>query len=178
MLTQIENDLRLRVEDIQYLPQHRCPWCDAPGVPTPQGTWYSPWMVLGPGACALDAWGDHLAYVRFACGRDCHPRGSLRAARLGDALLPLAFASPQEARVLGVLPDRLNADRVRQAVNFLAAHANPERTAGEDALAHTVYALAAGAVSPETALRKIRTWASPPAPAFSKNGGPAHVRRR
>lgn len=178
MLAEPTLEIPWKFADIQYLPTHRCPLCDAPGVPTLDGRWYSPWLVLGPGACALDAWGDHLAYLRFACERACHPRGSLRVAKLGDAILPLEFASPEEARAFGLPADQMNANRLRQAVQFLAQHADPTYTAKEDPLAHAVYALSAGILSPEAALRIIRQANSLPIHAFSKNGGSHHVRGR
>lgn len=151
----VVNGTDTRLDAIQHMPRHRCPICGAAGISAPNGSWYSPWVALGSGPCALDAWSDHIGYVRFACGRNCHPPGSLRVARLGDAILPVDFVSRTEAAAIDLPADQTNAKRVRAAVAYLAAHTGPEHYS-EDPLVHVVYALAAGSIGPEKALRRIR----------------------
>ena len=121
----------LQVEAIQYLPRHRCPQCQAPARTIPGGAWFRAYQDYF--GTALSYWQDHLGYVYFQCDCRHHPEfsGSLRVARLGDAILPVHFK-----RGAGTL-DRpeiaeTNAERVSQAVKFLAAHANPALTAGSD----------------------------------------------
>ena len=148
----------LRVEDIQYLPDHRCPQCNAPARTTESGAWirpYEDWF-----GTALRYWQDHLGYVYFQCNCQHHPefRWGLRVARLGDAILPIHFADVKEAYSLGMEPAALNAERTRHAVSFLAAHADPGRSAGTDWLAHTLYALAAGGTSPERVRKELHAW--------------------
>ncbi len=41
---QKHNRLALRVEDIQYLPEHRCPQCQAPAMTTLEGEWIKPFQ--------------------------------------------------------------------------------------------------------------------------------------
>jgi hypothetical protein len=96
-------------------------------------------------------WQDHIAYVKFNC--DCHKYGSMRVARLGDAITPLEFVSIEEARVLGRRPDVINAERTAQAVRYLAEHTAGTRM---DYLTHTIYKLAAGSLAPDAGLRQLR----------------------
>ena len=149
---------QLRIEDIQYLPHHHCPQCGAPARTTQSGAWirpYEDWF-----STALSYWQDHLGYAYFQCDCRHHPefRGALRVARLGDAILPVHFVNVQEAHNAGEEPAVLNAERTRQAVTFLAAYADPQHTAGSDWLAHTLYALAAGGINPETVRQELQGW--------------------
>jgi hypothetical protein len=152
------NHLELRVEDIQYLPYHRCPQCAAPPRTTENGVWLRPYQDWF--GTALSSWLDHLGYACFQCDCRYHTqlRGSLRVARLGDAILPMQFDDGTVARQLGLEPALINADRVHQAVTFLAEHADPAFTAGSDWLSHTLCALASGGVSPEGVRRDIQRW--------------------
>jgi hypothetical protein len=152
------NQLELRVTDIQYLPYHRCPQCGAPPRTTETGAWMRPYQDWF--GTALSGWLDHLGYVYFQCDCRHHPQfqGSLRVARLGDAILSLNFDDGTVTRQAGLEPAMINADRVRQAVNFLAQNADPAFTAGSDWLAHELYALAAGGISPEAAWLEVQEW--------------------
>jgi len=151
--------LDLHAADIQYLPQHRCPACGAAPAAAPDGAWFQPYQDWY--GTALRFWSDHLGYLHFQCA--CHHApgfapGTLRAARLGDAVIPLAFDDGALARTIGLTAVQINTARISQAVAFLARHADPARTAGADALAHTLYAVSAGALSPDQAKREIERW--------------------
>jgi hypothetical protein len=152
------NHIDFQEADIQYLPSHRCPRCRALPRTTRSGDWIKPYQDWF--GTALSYWLDHIGYVQFQC--DCrHHRqfsGSLRVARLGDAILPLHFDDGTIARKIGVETAIVNADRVRQAVTFLAKHGDPTRTAGSDWLAHTLNALAAGEISPDMARGELNRW--------------------
>lgn len=149
---------QMRVEDIQYLPHHCCPQCGAPARTTESGAWIRPYQDWF--GTALRFWQAHLGYVYFHCNCQHHPelRGVLRVARLGDAILPVSFVDSATAAKAGQTPAEANAHLTRQAVSFLAAHADPAYTAGSDWLAHTLYALAAGRISPERVRRQLQGW--------------------
>jgi hypothetical protein len=140
----------MNTPNVQYIPTHTCPECGAEAITNARGDWFTPWMILGSGSCALDKWQDHIAYVKFNC--DCHKYGSMRVARLGDAITPLEFVSIEEAREMGRRPDEINAERTAQAVQYLAVNA---AGTGVDFLTDTVYKLVAGSLAPDAALRKI-----------------------
>lgn len=146
------------VEDIQYLPHHRCPKCGAPARTTENGAWIKPYQDWF--GTTLHFWQDHLGYAYFQCDCQHHPelRRALRVACLGDAILPVSFVDAATAAQSGQTPAGANADLTRQAVSFLAAHADPAHTAGSDWLAHTLYALAAGGISPERVHRELQRW--------------------
>ncbi len=149
-----------QISEIQYLPDHRCPQCGAAGRTTASGAWFQPYQDYF--GSELRYWQDHLGYVYFQC--DCQHQANivqgLRVVRLGDAILPVPFVDGRIARSQGQRPDGINAGRVRQAVAFLAAEADPEHTAGSDWLMHTLVALAAGGLSPEVARRQLCDWIS------------------
>jgi hypothetical protein len=144
-----QNPPELRLTDIQYLPHHRCPSCQAPARTTKSGAWLTPYQDWF--GSPLRYWQDHLGYVNFKCICQHHSELSegLRVARLGDAILPVHFVPWNAA---------LNAQRIQQAVQFLAAHADPSFTAESDWLAHTLHALAAGGLSPAAARRQLEAW--------------------
>lgn len=149
------SQLDLRVEQIMVLPHgQRCPACGAPGVPTQSGEWFIPFIDFYDSQ--LQTWVGHLGYLRFACGRRCHRHGGLRVARLGDAVVPVPFVDWPEARAAGARPDEINAGRVASAVAFLVVQADPQAIAGEDLLAHILYAVAAGRLGPALARKRIR----------------------
>jgi len=154
-----QNQLELLVTDIQYLPYHRCPNCGASARTTETGAWIRPYQDWF--RTALSSWLDHLGYVYFQCGCQHHAqfKGALRIARLGDAIIPVHFDDGTLARLFKDEPAVINADRVRQAVNFLANNADPAFTMENDWLAHELYALAAGGISPELVKREILAWA-------------------
>lgn len=136
------NDTRFNPRQIQYLPRHRCPKCGARPVIMSTGGWFQPYQdwfntVLGN-------WQAYLGYVRFQCNCQHHPefRGVLRVVRLGDAILPVHFADLAAAREIGLEPAQINAQRTRQALAFLAAHADPAYTQGTDWPAQRLSALA------------------------------------
>jgi hypothetical protein len=83
---------------------------------------------------------------------DPYLAGSLRVARLGDALLPVSFVSMYSADLAkwGMHAAAVNNERVRQAVQFLAANADQKALTGTDPLKALVYAVFAGR-SPESA---------------------------
>lgn len=149
-----------QLDEIQYLPHHRCPQCGAAGRTTPSGAWFQPYQDYF--ASELRYCQDHLGYVYFQC--DCqiqpHIQRGLRVARLGDAILPVPFVDGQAARNQGQRPDEINAGRIRQAVVFMAAEADPGRTGGSDWLMHILVALAAGGLSPDVARRQLSDWIS------------------
>jgi hypothetical protein len=152
------NRLELRVEDIQYIPFHRCPKCAAAPRTTESGAWLRPYQDWF--GTILSGWQDHLGYVYFQCNCRHHSQFStaLRVARLGDAILPMHFDDGRLSRQFQVELASLNADRVRQAVAFLAKHADPAFTSGTDWLAHLLYSLAGGGISPAAARREIQGW--------------------
>jgi hypothetical protein len=153
------NLLHLQVTDIQYIPYHRCPQCGALPRTIETGAWirpYQDWFHT-----ALSGWVDHLGYVYFQCNCRHHPQfqGALRVARLGDAILPVHFDDGSLARQVGWEVATLNAERVRQAVTFLAQYADPTFTLGSDWLLQILYSLTSGGINPEEAKIEILRWA-------------------
>jgi hypothetical protein len=146
----------LRVEDIQYFPDHRCPLCGAPAATDLRGEWYAPYKDYF--GTALRGWETYFGYVWFACNCDHKPGPGIRVARLGDAMIPLAFSGREEAKSVGLDLDVLNARQVAQAVDFLAKHADLRRTAECDELRLMLFDVASGALSPDEAHRRIQTW--------------------
>ena len=147
-----------QVAEIQYLPHHHCPLCGAIGRTTASGAWYQPYQDYF--ASELRYWQDHLGYIYFHCECQLQPniQSGLRVARLGDAILPVPFVDSRVARNLGQRPDRINADRIRQAVSFLAAEADPKYTSGSDWLMQTLVALLTGGLSPQAARGELQGW--------------------
>jgi len=126
MATQL-NDTPFNLQQIQYLPRHRCPKCDSQPKRSKSGFWFQPyqdWFNTD-----LGSFQDHLGYVFFQCSCRHHPefRGVLRVVRLGEAILPVHFAGFSDARIAGVEPTEINSQRTRQALVFLAQHADPDR---------------------------------------------------
>ena len=153
------NNIELQVADIQYIPYHRCPKCGAHARMIETGAWiwpYQDWFHT-----ALSSWLDHLGYVYFQCGCRHHPQfqGGLRIAHLGDAIVPVEFDDGTLAHQFGLETATFNAERVRQALNFLAQYANPTFTGGMDWLLQKLYSLSAGVISPEKAKCEILRWA-------------------
>ncbi len=150
---QEQNHLALLASDIQYLPNHVCPKCGAAAETDRVGQWLTPYQDWYH--TTLSSWIRNLGYVHFQC--DCFS-GSLRVARLGDAIIPIEFDNGSLAKRLGMDTAWINADRMRQAVSFLARYTDPEFTSGSDKLAHILYAFAAGAFSPDEARIRIEQW--------------------
>jgi hypothetical protein len=83
--------------------------------------------------------------------------GSLRVARVGEAVIPLEFIGPYGGAMVnfGMTALAVNAARTRQAVRFLCANANPDRLAGTDTLKMAIFEVAGGK-SPEAAYETIK----------------------
>ncbi len=123
--------LAFHASQILYFPTHGCPQCGARPVPFAGGSLYEPFRNLFGAGMEYD---QCFGYLRFACS--CHlnmssetdPRlaGSLRVARLGNALLPISFESIYSAALVkwGMRAAEVNNARVCQAVQFLADHAD------------------------------------------------------
>ena len=151
-----QKSLDLSVEAIQYFPEHRCPRCGAPATYNARGRWYVPYQDYF--GSALKGWEPYFGYVYFACACAHQPGPGLRVARLGDALIPLGFSGRVTARSVGLELDVLNAQEVAQAVDFLAKHADPSRTAAHDELQRMLFEVASGALGPEEAHQRIQAW--------------------
>lgn len=108
------------IESIQYLPNHRCPLCAAPGIQTLYGI-FLPYQELFGGSLARVQ--DHFGYVWFACACPHKPGPGLRVARWGDAILPLAFVGDRQGEQLD---GEINAGRVEAAIQFLTVHARKQ----------------------------------------------------
>ncbi len=150
------NQLPLDAGSIQYVPGHTCPRCHAPAIATSDGAWIKPYQDWY--TTSLSQWLPNLGYVAFWCDCELLPEtmpGSMRVAVLGDAILPLPFDDGTLASHLGLKPSAVNADRIAQAVAFLSAHADPQRTCGNDPLLHIVYAVSAGNISPDLARYRL-----------------------
>jgi hypothetical protein len=139
------------IDQIQYFPIHVCPQCGAKPVRLACGDLYEPFRNLFGAFMEYDA---YFGYVKFDCS--CHLNmsgetdqqlaGSLRVARVGDALLPVSFVSSYSADLAtwGMHAADVNNARVRQAVQFLAASADQQAMTGSDALKTLVYGVSAG----------------------------------
>ena len=143
--------LVFRASQILYFPTHVCPQCGAKAVTHPGGQLYQPFQILNGIGMEYD---PYFGYVRFDClchlnmssQMDPQLAGSMRVARVGDAMLPVSFVSKGSASLStwGLQVAVVNNARVRQAVQFLAATANQRAVAGTDALKALVYAISAG----------------------------------
>jgi hypothetical protein len=131
-----QNQIELHVTDIQYVPYHRCPKCGALARMTETGAWIRPYQDWYN--TALSNLLDHLGYVYFQCGCRHHPQFqcALRIAHMGGAIVPVEFDDGTLAHQFGLETAILNAERVRQAVNFLVQYANPTFTGKTDCLLH------------------------------------------
>ena len=150
------------IDQIQYFPTYVCPRCGVKPVRSASGDLYQPFRNLFGGSMEYDA---YFGYVKFDC--ICHlnmssetdPQlaGSLRVARMGDALLPVSFVSSYSADLAtwGMHAADVNNARVRQAVQFLAANADQQAMTGSDALKTLVYGVSAGQ-PPERAYEALK----------------------
>jgi len=167
--------------EIQYIPDHRCPTCGAPGEPyAPLGprlpdapAWIGVWRYYGEDMSpVMKGWEVCVGYVLFHCRCPHHSGRSLRVAHLGDAFLPLTFVddwnspcSSEAARTEPSVVAALNRALVARTVQYLAEHADPGRLGAVDRLRRLLFAVASGDEPPEHAYHTIRTWAQPPAQA-------------
>lgn len=153
--------LVLRADQIGYLPGLRCSNCGA-GLIAKDGQLYRPFQALAGPAQEYDRC---FGYLSFDCtcplniSQEGNPalRGTLRVARLGDAVLPLDFVTSGDAPLskYGMTAREVNAARLQQAVRYLAANADPARLAGSDTLKMVIYAVAGGS-SPDAAYEMIQ----------------------
>jgi hypothetical protein len=149
--------LALSASQILYFPTHVCLKCGATSITLAGGDLYEPFCNLFGADMEYD---PYFGYVRFDCAchlnmsseQDPHLAGSLRVARVGDALLPVSFVSRYsvELATWGMHAAQVNNARVHQAVQFLAAYAIRQAMTASDPLKALVYAVSAGQ-SPERA---------------------------
>jgi len=154
--------LSFRADQILYFPTLVCPLCGANLVTLVGGALYEPFRAIFGAGLEYD---PYFGYVRFDCSchlnmsskTDPYLAGSLRVARLGDALLPVSFVSMYSADLAkwGMHAAAVNNERVRQAVQFLAANADQKALTGTDPLKALVYAVFAGR-SPESAYQVLK----------------------
>jgi hypothetical protein len=96
----------------------------------------------------LEAYADHIYYMRLSCGHNP------RCVRLGDAIAPL--------RPLDRSIDE-NLACVRDGLAHLAKAVPPNRQ-NQEPVSKVVYLLAAGRISPQTAINQLRALAQPNQP--------------
>jgi hypothetical protein len=157
---------------IQYLPEHRCPRCSAPGEPyEPLGVrlpdwpeWIHTWRYYGEDMSPVTkSWEPRVGTVLFGCHCRHHSGRSLRVVHLGDAILPLTFIddwnSPLKDLAGSLDPGDLavlNRLCIARSVKYLADHADPARLAGVDVLRRVLFAVASGAEQPDHAYQCIQ----------------------
>ena len=93
----------------------------------------------------LEAYADHVYYMRLACGHNP------RCVRLGDAIAPL--------RPLDRSTDE-NLACVRDGLAYLA-RAVPPNQQNQEPVSKIVYLLVAGRISPQTAINQLRSLVQP-----------------
>jgi hypothetical protein len=96
----------------------------------------------------LEAYADHVYYMRLACGHNP------RCVRLGDAIAPLR---PLD-RSIGE-----NLACVREGLASLAQAVPPDRQ-NQEPVSKIVYLLVAGRISPQTAINQLRGLVPPTEP--------------
>jgi hypothetical protein len=155
--------LDLSTAQIGYLPKVACPSCGAALI-ADKGQIYTPYRAL-PGSW-VNEYDSYFGYLQFDC--ECHLNmsspsnpalaGTLRVARLGDAVIPLDFLGPYSGALAqyGIGARQVNTARTGQAVRFLCAHADPVYLAGTDALKMIIFEVAGGK-SPEAAYEVIKS---------------------
>jgi hypothetical protein len=173
--------LNLSATRIGYLPDLVCPTCGAALI-AKQGRIYTPYPAL-PGSWTQE-YDRYFGYLRFDCA--CHLNmsspsdpalaGSLRVARLGDAVIPLDFvgASSEALARYGISAMEVNTSRTQEAIRFLCSHADPNRTAGADTLKLVIYEVAGGK-SPEAAYEIIKSMILNGSPIWIPSQVPASV---
>jgi hypothetical protein len=156
---QAKNRINLRVEAIQYFPNHRCPVCGVQPTISRRGEMFVLFQDLF--LSALYEWQGYFGYVYFNCEcrhKELSTPGSRRVALLGDELIPVDFAGFSEAGEIGPDPDVLNAHRVAQAVNFLSCYVDPARIAGVEPIMKMILGVTSGAVGLDEVHRCINGW--------------------
>jgi len=98
----------------------------------------------------LEAYADHVYYMRLACGHNP------RCVRLGDAIAPL--------RPLDRSIDE-NLASVREGLANLAKAVPPDQQ-NQEPISKIVYLLVAGRISPQTAINQLRSLAQPNQPSL------------
>jgi hypothetical protein len=88
----------------------------------------------------LEAYADHIYYMRLSCGHNN------RCVRLGDAVVPLQPLNGYVAE---------NLAHVREGLEELIRRVQPERQKQEP-VTKIVYLLLAGRISPQTAISQLR----------------------
>jgi hypothetical protein len=173
--------LELSTTQIGYLPCVACPSCGAPLV-AKDGQLYTPYQALV--GTWMQEYDRYYGYLHFDC--DCHlnmsspmdPQlaGTMRVARVGDAILPLAFVGlySRDLESYGMSAMQVNAARAEQAVRFLCAHADPTALAGTDTLKKILYDVAGGK-SPDDAYELLRAMVLVGAPTWKRTESPALV---
>ena len=150
------------IDQIQYFPTHVCPRCGTKPVRFASGELYEPFRNMFGAFMEYDA---YFGYIKFDCScnlnmsSETEPQlaGSLRVARVGDALLPVSFVSSYSADLAtwGMHTADVNNARVRQDVQFLAASDDQQAMTGSDALKTLVYGVSAGQ-PPEIAYEALK----------------------
>ena len=173
--------LAFRASQILTFPAHICPQCSAKPVTWAGGGLYEPFRNMFGAGMEYD---PYFGYVRFDCSchlnmsskTDPYLAGSLRVARVGDALLPVSFVSmySTELATWGMHAAEVNNARVRQAVQFLIANANQQAMTGSNALKALVYAVSAGR-SPEWAYQTLKAMVLGGAPVWQPARVPTEV---
>ncbi len=173
--------LALRASQILYFPAHVCPQCGAKATAHSDGELFHQFRNVFGSSMEYD---PYFGYVRFDCAchlnmsseTDPHLAGEMRVARLGDAMLPVSFVSMYSADLAtwGMHAAEVNNARVRQAVQFLAAHADQRALTGSDALKALVYAVSAGQ-SPERAYEALKAMILGSAPVRQPVRLPAEI---
>lgn len=142
------------MKPIQTGPIYRCWTCGRPVA-----------RIIGfreamGGPTLLDKYADYIGYLDLdrACKEAGHPA---RVARLGNAITPLVFPEPSS------LEERIRA--IQQAVEHLASRRVLRGTATvQDRIAHILYLVHIGTISPEEALRDICDLIGIPATSLSE----------
>ncbi len=88
----------------------------------------------------LEAFADHIYYMRLTCGHNP------RCVRLGDAVAPLR---PLDRSI----PENLAV--VRESLDNLARSVPPDQR-DQEPVSKTIYLLVAGRISPHTAINRLR----------------------
>jgi hypothetical protein len=96
----------------------------------------------------LEAYADHVYYMRLACGHNP------RCVRLGDAIAPLR---PLDRSI------NENLACVRDGLAYLAKAVLPDKQ-NQEPVSKIVYLLVAGRVSPQTAINQLRGLVPPTEP--------------
>jgi len=173
--------LAFRASQILYFPTHVCPRCSAKPVTLASGNLYEPFRNIFGASMEYD---PYFGYVRFDCS--CHLNmssetdlclaGSIRVARVGDAMLPVSFISMYSAELTkwGMHAAEVNNARVCQALQFLAANADQQAMTGSDALKALVYAVSAGQ-PPEMAYQSLKAMIQGSAPVWQPARVPTEV---